>query len=496
MSEQQDAADLHLFDLASEALGGAVLWANDEFFAQKENLLRVTEAVWKEDEYTDRGKWMDGWETRRKRVEGHDSCIVRLGVPGTIERIVVDTAFFRGNFPESCSIEGCAMPHDASPEDLLECDHWTEILGKSTLQGHHKNAFEIADRRRFTHLRLHIYPDGGVARLRVHGRPIQDPRRTRGEIDLVAALNGGATLAQSDMFFGKSNNLLKPERGKNMGDGWETKRRRGPGHDWVLLLLADESVVERVVVDTLHFKGNYPDRFSLELYDQEPRDPQLENSVTAVIEDHKLQAHTAHSVVFDELPAPATHAVLRIYPDGGVSRLRLYGQLTDRGQSGVALRYLNAMHGHEAQTVFRACCGSQRWATAMVDRLPFASPEALLAAADEEWTAVSDADRLEAFKAHPRIGATSGASKWSKGEQAAAATRDDASRSRLAELNDQYFEKHGFIFIICATGKSSDDVLAALQTRLQNDTATEIANAAAEQGEITKLRLNKWLQGV
>lgn len=495
MSEETTDTPLHLFDLASEALGGAVLWANDEFFAEKENLLRPTEAVWREDVYTDRGKWMDGWETRRRRTPGHDSCIVRLGVPGIIERIVVDTAFFRGNFPESCSIEGCALPVDASVAELDAHEGWVELLEKSRLQGNFKNVFDVANRRRFTHLRLHIYPDGGVARLRVLGRPVADPARTTGTIDLVSVLNGGATLAQSDMFFGLSQNLLKPERGKNMGDGWETRRRRGPGHDWVLLLLADEGVVERAEVDTNHFKGNYPDRCTLELYPAEPREPGVENDVTAVIDGAKLQAHTRHTHAI-EAASPATHAVFRIYPDGGVSRLRLWGHLTDRGQSGVALRYLNAMHDEEAYQTFLACCGSTKWAQAMANALPFASVAALFARADEVWARVNDDDRLEAFRAHPRIGASDGASRWSKGEQAAAATPDDATRERLQELNDAYFDKHGFIFIICATGRSAEEILGALQARLQNETPAEIALAAAEQAEITKIRLNKWLRGV
>ena len=495
MTTVDDTADLHLFDLASETLGGAVLWANDEFFAEKENLLRATEAVWKEDVYTDRGKWMDGWETRRRRTPGHDSCIVRLGVPGTIARIIVDTAYFRGNYPASCSIEGCSLPHDASIDALLAAESWVELLPKSDLEGHHKNAFDVEDRRRFTHLRLHIFPDGGVARLRIFGSPIPDPMRTRGRLDLVSVLNGGATLAQSDMFFGRAQNLLKPERGVNMGDGWETKRRRGPGHDWVLLRLAGEGVVTEVEVDTRHFKGNYPDRFSLELYDGEPNDPATEQEMTAVIENRGLQAHTTHTMSLDDA-RPATHAVLRIYPDGGVSRLRLHGKLTDHGQSRLALDALNAMHDHEAHAVFLACCGSERWADSMVEALPLADGQALLQTADAAWQAVDDDDRLQAFKAHPRIGSTSGASKWSQGEQAAAATADGMKRLRLAALNDEYFDKHGFIFIICATGKSSDEVLAALEQRLGNTTEQEIANAAVEQGAITKIRINKWLQGV
>lgn len=491
---------MHLVDLASEALGGAVLWANDEFFAPKENLLHADAPVWREDEYTDRGKWMDGWETRRRREPGHDECIIRLGLPGRIERIVVDTAYFRGNYPEACSVEGCALPADASVEELLAHDGWVKILGRKELEGDSENNFGVIDRRRFTHVRLHIYPDGGVARLRVLGRTIPGPRRLEeGRLDLAAATNGGATIAQSDMFFGRSQNLLKPNRAPNMGDGWETQRRRGPGHDWVVLRLAAEGIIEEVVVDTDHFKGNYPDSCSLELFASAPREPADENAVTPVIEKHKLQAHTRHNIKLPDAP-PATHAIVRIYPDGGISRLRFYGKLTDHGHSSVRLQWLNALHDIEAHPIFLSCCGSKQWATQMTSNLPYADVAEVMEQAEESWEAVGRDGWLQAFAAHPKIGekkaaseTTDEAAEWSKGEQSGTASAAEETRQYLADLNERYFERHGFIFITCATGKTAEQMLGELQERVENDTEDEIANAGREQLAITKLRLRKWL---
>lgn len=499
MSDEVDAEMLEYFDLASEELGGAVLWANDEFFAEKENLLRSTEPVWKEGVYTDRGKWMDGWETRRRRTPGHDHCIVRLGVPGVVRRIVVDTSYFRGNYPEACSIEGCVAAEDTPVEVLRSEAQWVTVLERSELEGHSRNVFDVGDRRRFTHLRFHIYPDGGVARLRVYGDVVPDPHKLTGDAtDLVAALNGGATIAQSDMFFGRSQNLLKPGRGENMGDGWETKRRRGPGHDWVVLRFAAEAVIQEVEVDTLHFKGNYPDRCSLELHAEVPEAPEVATDQPELA-DHALQPHTRHTIQVPDAK-PSTHAVFRIYPDGGVSRLRVRGRLTDRGRRRVGLEWLNAMREKEAEKVFLGCCGSSAWAGAMARGLPYVDESALLEAAASVWNGLGRDDWIEAFRAHPRIGGdraedevTETSERWSKGEQAAMSDADDDAATEMARLNDVYFDRHGFIFIIFASGKSADQMLEALRDRVDNDTDTEIENAAEEQLEITLLRLHKWL---
>jgi allantoicase len=323
-----------LIDLAAERAGGAVLLANDEFFAPKEALLKAAPAEWREGEYTERGKWMDGWETRRRRTPGYDWCIVRLGIPGIVRGVIVDTSFFRGNFPESCSIEGCMANGTPDPETIAAKATWRELVPRSPLDGHAKNAFPVQDPEPVSHLRLNIFPDGGVARLRVHGEGYFDARRHHpgSEVDLAAAENGGQVLLCSDMFFGNRHNLIMPGRSTHMGDGWETRRRRGPGHDWTIVRLATRGALHRIELDTDHFKGNAPGRCMVEVCDAPSA---ADSDVHALAEriggwrvlvnETPLQPHARHR--FTELVerTPATHLRLNIYPDGGVARLRTYG---------------------------------------------------------------------------------------------------------------------------------------------------------------------------
>jgi allantoicase len=327
----------NLVDLANERIGGAVVYANDDFFAPKENLVKQSAPVWAEGKYTERGKWMDGWESRRRRTPGFDWCLVRLGLPGRVRGVVVNTAFFRGNFPESCSLEACAAPPNATPEELAGDEtRWVEILPQSKLEGDSENPFAVTSGERFTHLRFKIYPDGGVARLRVYGEVSPDwdaIRRAGGLVDLAAVENGGLVVATSDEFFGHRHNLIMPGRGADMGDGWETKRRRGPGHDWCVIQLGARGRVQRVEVDTAHFKGNFPESCSLEVCTA--REQRLAPGEVYKDEDWRellprtlLQAHTRHFYEEELKEAgEATHVRFRIYPDGGVSRLRLYGSL-------------------------------------------------------------------------------------------------------------------------------------------------------------------------
>ncbi len=325
-----------LVDLASEKLGGAVLVANDEFFAPKENLLKPSTPVFIEGKYTDLGKWMDGWETRRRRTPGYDWCIIRLGIPGIIRGVVVDTSFFRGNYPEQCSLEGCTMDGLPTVEELQsETLPWTEILPRAQLAGDSQNPFAIDSDERFTHLRLKIYPDGGVARLRVYGEVVPDwdrLKRTGGDVDLAAVENGGLVLSCSDMFFGHRHNLIMPGRAANMSDGWETKRKRGPGHDWTIIKLGRPGTVRRLEVDTAWFKGNFPESCSLEgVNAPEHSVESLTDSSVAwrsLLQRTKLQAHTRHFFENEILDAgPFSHLRFNIFPDGGVSRLRVYGSI-------------------------------------------------------------------------------------------------------------------------------------------------------------------------
>jgi allantoicase len=329
-----------LVDLAQERLGGAVLAANDEFFAPKENLLKASQPVFIEGKYTDLGKWMDGWESRRRRTPGYDWCIIRLGLPGRIRGVVVDTSHFKGNYPEHCSIEACTVEGHADATLATDSSiEWTEILPVSKLQGDSLNPFEVADERRFTHLRFKIYPDGGVARLRVYGEVLPDWKRLAargGEIDLAAVEHGGLVLSCSDMFFGHRHNLIMPGRAQNMSDGWETKRRRGPGHDWTIIRLGTRGLIRRIEIDTAHFKGNFPESCSLEGRDVAEGGPEDEASAASpgwqeILRRTPLQAHTRHYFE-DELKdvGPITHLRFNIYPDGGVSRLRVMGIIRER----------------------------------------------------------------------------------------------------------------------------------------------------------------------
>ncbi len=329
----KDPAFTDLVDLAAERLGGAVLLANDEFFAPKESLLRAASPVWKEHEYTDRGKWMDGWETRRRRTPGHDWCLIRLGLPGLVRGVVVDTAFFRGNHPEHCELEGCAVEGvpDAAALDADASVRRHVLLPRTPLAGDTRNAFEVRSNERVTHVWLRIHPDGGVARLRVHGevRPAPAVLAPGRSLDLAAMEHGGFVVACSDMFFGHRQNLILPGRSTHMGDGWETRRRRGSGHDWAIVRLAARGELERVELDTDHFKGNAPASCSLE-YCEAPRVAGAEladsRAWRPLLGDSPLQPHARHAW---DLPAraTATHVRLNIFPDGGVARLRLLGRV-------------------------------------------------------------------------------------------------------------------------------------------------------------------------
>ena len=485
---------LDLPDLACEDVGGAALLCNDEFFAEKENLLKAAAAVWKDHLYTDRGKWMDGWETRRRREAGHDWCIVRLGLPGVIRGVVVDTAWFRGNYPAEAALEGCELDE---PLDLtaLATATWTELLPRSTLGGDRKNNFTITHPGRITHLRLTIFPDGGVARLRVHGTvlPRWSQLRANGLVDLAALEHGGWVESCSDMFFGSRNNLIKPGPSRSMADGWETRRRRGPGHDWALIRLAAAGVIERLELDTSHFKGNAPGRCLVEGLlaiggsgDGEP--------VWRPILSSPLQPHTRH-LFDDELRrvGPISHLRLSVFPDGGIARMRAWATPAAAAEPGVDT--LSRLDDDQARAALLRCCGSRAWVESMLGHRPFEDASALLRVGERIWWGLSEDAWLEAFTAHPQIGEAPSAAHgaWAGGEQAGTATATTGVKAALAAANVAYAEQFGFIYIVCASGRGADDMLADLQTRLGHDRATEIRVAAEEQAKITRLRLRKLL---
>ena len=332
-------------DLASERVGGETLLCSDDFFAEMENLLKPGRGIFIDDKYTERGKWMDGWESRRSygRDNGRefDWCIIRLGIPGIIKGFDIDTNYFRGNAPQTVSVEACIS--DVQPNANTQ---WFTVLEESAVEAHSQNIFDISDvakhpfsGKSWTHVRLNMFPDGGISRFRVYGEAdVNWNQFVDGElIDLASIKNGAKALLVSDMFFSDKNNLIMPGRGKDMGDGWETKRRRDPGPDWSIVKLAQQGSVEKVIIDTCHFKGNFPDTFKLEGIvsntDEftETSDKANDAEWETIIEQTKLYAHREH-VFINEIKASSigsyTHVRLSIYPDGGISRMRVFGHLS------------------------------------------------------------------------------------------------------------------------------------------------------------------------
>ena len=311
--------------LEQPRLGTRVTFATDEFFGAKERLIDPADPVFIADKYDDHGKWMDGWESRRRRRPGHDHCVIRLGVPGVIHGFDIDTSHFTGNYPPRASIEVCANDsHDVPDEG------WVEIVPETALGGDAHHYLDARDDNTWTHVRLHIYPDGGVARLRIFGEVRPDFTDIDGYVDLAAVEHGGRALRASDEHYGSIHNLLAPGRGINMGDGWETARRRGPGNDWVIIALGRPGEIERAEIDTAHFKGNYPDRVSLEagLFDSDEQAVGEHGQWRTLLPEAKLKMDQQH--YFDEplqSIGKVSHVRVSIYPDGGISRVRLFGQV-------------------------------------------------------------------------------------------------------------------------------------------------------------------------
>jgi allantoicase len=329
-------------DLASRRVGGSVVWANDELFAERENLIRATEAVFQPSTFGHKGQVYDGWETRRRREPGVDRAVVRLGLPGVVRGVVVDTAFFTGNYPPFCSVQACAVEGYPSPEELADAD-WADLVPRSPLAGDTKNPFTVTDSRRFTHVRLTIDPDGGVARLRVHGEPVADPRLLDpASLDLAALENGATISGCSNMFYSSPANLISPGFAAVMGEGWETSRRRDDGNDWVSVHLAGPGVVRLAELDTSHFKGNAPGWASLSGRTGEGWSPLLERV--------RLQPDTRHRFALTA-DREVTEVRMDVYPDGGMARLRLHGALTPGGRTAFVLRWFNLLPAPQAMAV-------------------------------------------------------------------------------------------------------------------------------------------------
>jgi len=494
MSAPATASFPGLLDLASQDLGGQPLLCSDDFFAGMENLVKPAPAAFDPDAYTERGKLMDGWESRRKRVPGPDWCIVKLGVRGTIRAVDIDTSFFMGNHPPFASLWACDAAGSA-PESLRDHQGWTLVVPEMPLRRGSSNVAVATGGggATWTHVKLVIYPDGGVARLRVYGEPARDDGG--GEIDLVGAQHGGRAVACSDAFFSSMDNLVLPTRAPHMGHGWETRRSRPPGEDWIILRLGRVGVVNRLLADTHHFKGNYPDRCAVDgiLWPDAPPHALVQSADwSPVVRSSKLRADSVHTLDVAD-PGPWSHLRLRILPDGGVSRLRAFGLPAEPACADPAVERVNAANADRLTSV----CGSRRWVAAMMAARPFVSPAHLYGTAEDLWWHLGDGDWREAFGHHPQIGADvetlrarfAHTAAQSAREQAGVAGADDATLAALAKGNADYLARFGFIFLVCATGKTADEMLALLRERIDNEPANELRIAAGEQVKITRLRL-------
>jgi len=317
-------------NLASATLGAKIVSCSDEFFASATRMLSAENPVFIVGKFDDHGKWMDGWETRRRRNGGNDHAIVKLAWPGAIKGLDIDTSHFTGNFPPAAMVQVCnsASEPDASTQ-------WTELVAARSLSASSHHFVEIVDERIWTHVRLNIYPDGGVARFRVYGQPACDwDGMDKNALHEVSALQlGGRIVGYSDAHFGSPTPLLMPGRGVNMGDGWETRRRREPGFDWLIIALGHAAKVEKVEIDTAHFKGNFPDKVSLQAAKVDVGTDQ--SVITQAMFWPELMAaqstemdkqHFFEGAQLNDLGA-VTHVRVNMYPDGGISRVRIWGRL-------------------------------------------------------------------------------------------------------------------------------------------------------------------------
>jgi allantoicase len=369
-------------DLASRALAGSVVYANDELFAQRENLITPGRAVFSTEDFGHKGKVYDGWETRRRREPGHDWAIVRLGVPGVVRGVNVDTSWFKGNYPPYASVEAASFEWHPSVDELEAAD-WVTLVEKSPVSGDTDNYFSVEDGRRYTHLRLTIYPDGGVARFRVHGEPVPDPRFLTGTVDLAALETGGSVTDCSNMFYSSPTQILQPGRARIMGEGWENARRRDDGNDHVTVKLAAPGLVRRVEIDTSYFVGNAAGWARLSGVNEATGDVDDPSTWTELVPKTRLQPDTRH--FFRVRPdAAVTHVRLDVYPDGGLARLRVNGEVDEAALRAAVVRWLDLLPENHAVEVLSTSGGlSREEAGSLLGKRPFgegAVPDDVVAA--------------------------------------------------------------------------------------------------------------------
>jgi allantoicase len=331
-------------DLASRDLGGSVVFANDELFAEKENLIKPAAPGFAASDFGNKGKVYDGWETRRRREPGNDHAIIRLGCPGIVHGVVVDTSFFRGNYPPEISVEAACAQGYPSPDELAGL-RWHSLVDRAAASGDSRNSYPVADRRRWTHVRLSIYPDGGVARLRVHGEVVPDPAFMTGTIDLAAMENGGRVTGCSDAFYSAAEHLIMPGMARVMSDGWENARRRGPGNDFVIVTLAGAGLIRQVEIDTTCFVGNAPGWIMVSAAPE--RDgvaagvdlAEASSAWPRILPRTRVQPDTRHRFTISGSPV-AARLRLDVIPDGGIARFRVLGELGTEALAALRRRWL------------------------------------------------------------------------------------------------------------------------------------------------------------
>ncbi|MFI6761982.1 allantoicase [Micromonospora sp. NPDC050417] len=360
-------------DLASRLLGGSVVDANDEFFAARDNLVNTGPPTFTAQTFGAKGQVYDGWETRRRREPGSDHAVVRLGAAGVISGVVVDTSFFTGNFPPYVSVQACGLEGYPGAEELAAAD-WISIVPRSAVHGDTANPFPVRDPRRFTHVRLTIHPDGGVARLRVHGTVVPDPRLfPDGSVDLAALEYGGRVTDCSNRFYGSPHQLVAPGLARVMGEGWETARRRDSGNDWVRVRLVAPGRVRLVELDTSHFKGNAPAAASLRGIDARSADPADERAWFELLPRVRLQPDTRHRFPLPEV-RPATDVRLDVFPDGGLARLRLPGRVAPAELATLRQRWWDLLPPAQRRQVERSAASGRSADTPWRGPLPPTGP--------------------------------------------------------------------------------------------------------------------------
>ena len=317
-----------LIDLAQSRIGSRIVYKTDEFFAPAKRIINPWPPIYKEGVFDKHVKWMDGWETRRKRIKGYDFLILKFGKPGLIKKIDVDTSYFSGNHHNQISLQACKSKKN-KPDIKTK---WITIIKKSKTKANSHHFFNIKNKNYFTHIKLNIFPDGGVARLRVFGS-IKIKNKTQNKIqNLTSIINGAVPIACNNEHFGRAENILAPGIGKNMGDGWETRRSRGNNFDWIIIKCSSPGKINKIQVDTHHFKGNYPDKCSLQaayiptkisgnnIVKKSNKWPHILNKV-------KLYAHKKHNFKNKKMKNKKINYIrINIFPDGGISRIRAFGK--------------------------------------------------------------------------------------------------------------------------------------------------------------------------